>query len=207
MAFSIVKSILVAIALGQAVLGAPTPTEVTSSQTKNLAADAYLPQISPSFSSLPKASGIVSSYNSGPYKTPASLPTNSLSGYPESWKLPSTSHADVQAMIKKIDWTKVPNAPVRTIDGSGSIAPLSYGSSDPYCYWSDTKCVKPKVSYLPQDFYQCPKGDWGLSYDDGPLNLAYGEDAKTENAYAEPALYNFLVKQNNQKATLFVSKE
>lgn len=43
-------------------------------------------------------------------------------------------------------------------------------------------------------------GDWGLNYDDGPFNLA-GEEALDK--WAEPELYNFLAKTNDQKASLF----
>jgi hypothetical protein len=77
-------------------------------------------------------------------------------------------------------------------------------SKDPYCWWSDSNCVTPKVSYLPKDIYMCPNaGDWGLNYDDGPYNPS--DDDKELNKYAEPELYNFLAKNKNQKATLFVS--
>ena len=50
----------------------------------------------------------------------------------------------------------------------------------------------------------CPNaGDWGLNYDDGPYNPS--DDDEELNKYAEPELYNFLAKNKNQKATLFVS--
>lgn len=43
-------------------------------------------------------------------------------------------------------------------------------------------------------------GDWGLTYDDGPFNQGV---SAVDDPYAEPTLYNFLAKTNNQKATLF----
>lgn len=73
-------------------------------------------------------------------------------------------------------------------------------NTDPYCWWSDTNCVNPKVDYLPPDIYNCPNpGDWGLTYDDGPLNPA---NPPAPDQWAEPNLYNFLAA-SNQKATLF----
>lgn len=99
-------------------------------------------------------------------------------------------------------------APVRKQDSDGNWVSDSDGDSDPYCWWSSTNCVKPKAKYLPADVYTCPtNGDWGLTYDDGPFNRydADEDEAELENKYAEPALYNFLAKTKNQKATLFVS--
>ncbi|EIE84850.1 hypothetical protein RO3G_09560 [Rhizopus delemar RA 99-880] len=159
----------------------------------------YLPQFSPSFPKIKKASGVVSSYNAGPYDTSSKLSTETLKGYPEPWSSPDTSHPEIKAVYKKINWSKVPKAPVRKQKSNGDWEFDSDGDDDPYCWWSDTNCVKPKASYLPPDIYECPKkGDWGLTYDDGPFNKldADAEGASKENPYAEPALYNFLAKRN-----------
>lgn len=181
----------------QLVLAAPTATTSTATKT-------YMPQVSPIFPSLAPATDVVSSYNYGPYNTSAQLPTYTLTSYPEPWKTPDTTNAEVQAAIAKIDWSLVPNAPVRVQDANG-FTPDTDGSEDPYCWWSDTNCVTPKIN-IPQDYYTCGrKGDWGLSYDDGPFNLYTGADAAEENPYAEPALYNFLEEHENQKTNLFVS--
>lgn len=114
------------------------------------------------------------------------------------------------------------SAPVRKQDSNGNWVNDS-DENDKYCWWSSTNCVKPKVSYLPEDIYTCPNkwvdqyistlhpsnqyfsGDWGLNYDDGPFNRydADEDEAALENKYAEPALYNFLANTNNQKASLF----
>lgn len=161
------------------------------------------PQFSPSFPNVKPATGVVTSYNPGPYDTSPTLSLDKLKGYPEPWEIPSTSSAEVKAAYNKIDWSKVPKAPVRKQKSDGSWVKDSDGPSDPYCWWSSTNCVKPKASYLPTDIYTCPnKGDWGLNYDDGPFNRYTDENAAKENPYAEPALYNFLAK-TNQKATLF----
>ncbi|KAI9247358.1 hypothetical protein BY458DRAFT_484152 [Sporodiniella umbellata] len=166
----------------------------------------YLPQVSPVFpSNIPVPSGAATSYNDGPYKASNTLDTTPLSGFPAVWKIPSTTSSEVKAVYNSIDWTKVPNAPVRKIKSDGTFSPRSDGSNDPYCYWSSTNCVQPKASYLPPDLYECPtKGYWGLTYDDGPFNkVSTSEDyAAAENRYAEPALYDFL-GQRNLHASLF----
>ncbi|KAG2237530.1 hypothetical protein INT48_005566 [Thamnidium elegans] len=181
----------------QLVFAAPTKTTATASSTSD-----YIAQFSPIFPSMAPASGVVSSYNYGPYDTATTLPTTTLSGYPSPWASPDTKSNEVQDAYNKIDWSLVPKAPVRKQNSKGFV-PDTDGSKDPYCWWSDTNCVTPKIR-IPQDIYQCPtKGDWGLSYDDGPFNRYTDENAAVENPYAEPALYNFLAEHNNQKANLF----
>ncbi|CAO3644557.1 unnamed protein product [Mucor hiemalis] len=200
MKFSILGSSLILVSASQLAFAAPTKTQATPSSTSS-----YIPQVSPIFPSMAAATGVVSSYNNGPYNVSESLPTYQLSGYPEVWKTPDPSHAEVVAASAKIDWSLVPNAPVRKQNKAGDFVPNSDGDRDPYCWWSDTNCLKPKIA-IPEDFHSCPKkGDWGLSYDDGPFNIrdSSDKDAASENPYAEPALYNFLAKTNNQKANLF----
>ncbi|GAA5799936.1 hypothetical protein HPULCUR_005357 [Helicostylum pulchrum] len=161
------------------------------------------PQFSPVFPNVKPATGVVTSYNPGPYNNSPTLDTAGLKGYPNAWESPSTSSAEVKAAYNSIDWSKVPKAPVRKQKSDGSWVSDSDGDKDPYCWWSSTNCLTPKASYLPDDIYTCPKkGDWGLNYDDGPFNRYTDENAKKENPYAEPALYNFLQK-TNQKSTLF----
>lgn len=165
----------------------------------------YAPQFSPTFPGLTTPSGIVTSYNAGPYDTTTTLSTTPLTGFPESWVAPDPNNAEVQAVYNKIDWSKVPKAPVRKQNSDGSWVSTSDGASDPYCWWSSTNCVTPKASYLPPDIYTCNnKGDWGLTYDDGPFNRYTDSNAAMENPYAEPALYNFLVN-HNVHASLFVN--
>ncbi|KAI8993213.1 hypothetical protein BDB01DRAFT_315065 [Pilobolus umbonatus] len=55
---------------------------------------------------------------------------------------------------------------------------------DPYCDWTFTGCVRD------DDLFQCPKGQWALTYDDGPSEFS-------------PKLYDFLDKQN-VKVTFFM---
>ncbi|KAI9322731.1 hypothetical protein BX666DRAFT_1816383, partial [Dichotomocladium elegans] len=146
--------------------------------------------------------GVVTSYPTGPRDVGTTLPktTLNLSEYPAAWTSPSTSSAQVAAVVAAIDWSLVPNATINKATKSGDLDFSGYDDSDPYCWWSNTNCVTPKVSYLPEDIYYCPRaGDWGLNYDDGPFNPST-DDA--DNAYAEPNLYNFLA-EHNQSATLF----
>lgn len=163
------------------------------------------PQISPTFPSFPTPSNVVTSYNPGPYDTSATLSTQTLSGFPTTWIPADTTSKEVVDMYNKIDWTKVPKAPVRKQNADGSWVSTSDGASDPYCWWSSTNCVTPKASYLPSDIYTCPtQGDWGLNYDDGPFNRYTDSNAAEQNPYAEPALYNYLAN-NGLHSTLFVS--
>ncbi|KAI7907944.1 uncharacterized protein BX663DRAFT_445982 [Cokeromyces recurvatus] len=137
-------------------------------------------------------------------KDNSSIPTGSLpvidfnaAGYPSSWKMPPTTSAEVQAVIRAIDWSKVPNSPVRKAKSNGDLDMSGYDSSDPDCWWSATGCVQSKNPLIPPDVSACPQvGDWGLTYDDGPLTESDG------GIWAEPHLYDFLASQN-QKAGLF----
>ncbi|KAI8143934.1 hypothetical protein BJV82DRAFT_557660 [Fennellomyces sp. T-0311] len=125
-----------------------------------------------------------------------------LTDYPPPMKAPPIDDPEIKAVIDQIDWSKVPNAPVRKAV-NGAVDMSSYDDAqDPHCWWSSTLCTKPKVDYLPQDISTCPRaGDWGLNYDDGPYRV-WSEDKK-EKQWEEPRLYNFLVEQDKQKATLF----
>lgn len=165
----------------------------------------YAPQFSPIFPNLKTPTGVVTSYNAGPYDTTSKLSYERLEGFPETWKAPPTDLAEVKAAYNSIDWTKVPNAPIRRQNPDGSWVSTSDGANDPYCWWSSSNCLTPRVSYLPPDLYTCPnKGDWGLNHDDGPFNRYTDYNADKENPYAEPALYNFLAT-HNAHTSLFVN--
>lgn len=175
---------------------AATPT---SSGILAVSSPTWLPSVAP-------ISGLSTAVPTGSIPTGAlatSVPNFNASAYPEAWKTPPTDSAEVQAVIKALDWTKVPNAPTHKAESNGDLVMTGYDAdTDPYCWWSDTNCVKPKVDYLPEDIYYCPRpGDWGLTYDDGPFNPP--DPSQPENdKWAEPNLYNFLTA-HNQKATLF----
>lgn len=148
--------------------------------------------------------GVNSGYPTGKLNTSSTLSeeTLNLKNYPEPWSSPSTTSKEVKAVIAALDWTKVPKAPIRKTTSSGDIKMTGYNDADDsYCWWSNTNCVQPKASYLPKDISYCPRaGDWGLNYDDGPFNIA-GDEALDK--WAEPELYNYLAKTDDQKATLF----
>lgn len=160
------------------------------------------PQTSPAYlSHVVPIAGNVQSYPSGGNN---SIPTGPLpsvnftaTGYPTPWKLAPADSDEVKAAIAAIDWTLVPNSPVRKADSNGDLTFTGYSSSDPDCWWSATGCTKSKNPSIPEDVTACPEvGDWGLTYDDGPLTADDGA------SFAEPHLYDFLAA-HNQKAGLF----
>lgn len=160
------------------------------------------PQVSPAYlSNVVPISGNVQSYPSGDNN---SIPTGPLpsvnfnaTGYPTPWKLAPYDSAEVQAAIAAINWDIVPKSAVRKADSNGDLTFTGYDSNaDPDCWWSSSGCVKSKNPSIPPDVAACPEvGDWGLTYDDGPLTPDAG-------SWAEPNLYNFLAA-HNQKAGLF----
>ncbi|CAO3694230.1 unnamed protein product [Rhizopus stolonifer] len=182
-----------AIVLSFATVNAQSNTTTTSSSPPAQSSPSYLSNVVP-------MSGNVQSYPTSNSSIPTgALPSLSFNntGYPEGWKTPSTSSAEVQAVIASIDWGLIPNSTVRKADSNGDLTMTGYDSnSDPDCWWSASGCVESKNPTIPPDYYRCPNvGEWGLTYDDGPLT----SDAGT---WAEPNLYDFLAA-HNQKAGLF----
>lgn len=133
MRLSILSAVLL-IAGQQFVSAAPaaaakaTPTATSSSSSSNTTSS-YIPQFSPSLD-VPAATGVVTSYNYGPYNLTTTLDTTTLKGYPPTWESPDVNHPEVKAAIAKIDWTKVPNAPVRKQHPDGSWISTSDGPKD-----------------------------------------------------------------------------
>ncbi|KAI8087012.1 uncharacterized protein B0P05DRAFT_585230 [Gilbertella persicaria] len=126
----------------------------------------------------------------GPIKI---ISTLKKENYPQAWTAPDVNHPEVQAAIKAIDWTYVPN-----LDPQVEGGPNYDNSKDVACWWTNTQCTKPKVNYLPEDVRACASvGDFGLTYDDGPL-----PPQSVNDPWAEPRLYNFLAGIK-QRATLF----
>lgn len=171
-----------------------TSTSSTPSSPPAQVSPAYLSNVVP----LP---GNVESYPTGGN---GSVPTGPLatvsfntSGYPTPWKKAPTTGAEVQAAIAAINWNVVPNAAVRKANANGDLSFSGYDSNtDPDCWWSASGCIKSKNPSIPPDVAACPEvGDWGLTYDDGPLTSDAG-------SWAEPNLYDFLAT-HNQKAGLF----
>jgi hypothetical protein len=180
---------------------APTTTGNSTVTRTGLA-----PQVSPQFPNLHVSSDALYSYNTGILNVSETLSRAKLNlkNYPEPWSSPDVTHPEIVAAVKAINWDFVPKISVR----DAHLDTSKYDDSkDTDCWWTSSGCLKPKVNYLPEDVSFCPrKGEWGLTYDDGPFNF-YDDDekeAKTENKYAEPQLYNYLAEQN-LKSTLFVS--
>ncbi|KAF9390073.1 hypothetical protein BGX21_011549 [Mortierella sp. AD011] len=161
----------------------------------------YLAQTSPSWlSSVQTASGVVKSWPASSTSPSGPLPSSNFNftGYPDQDKIVTNAATDpnIVAVMKTIDWSKVPNATVTT-DSSQS----TYDQNDPYCWWSYNLCVTPKADYIPPDIWICPEpGTWGLTYDDGPLY--YWPSTPENEVWAEPNLYDFLLNHNDQKANL-----
>lgn len=79
--------------------------------------------------------------------------------YPKLYTTADITHPEIKAVIDSIDWNYVPNIPVRSPDGGDN---YDY-NKDPDCWWSQTECTTPKVSYLPKDVSYCTNpGDFGL---------------------------------------------
>ncbi|KAI8971559.1 hypothetical protein BDF20DRAFT_824864 [Mycotypha africana] len=94
--------------------------------------------------------------------------------------------ADGSAPVPKPEWLEliknanITNAPV--LKSNGDDGPNVNGA-DKYCDWAMSGCMGSSIG-------SCPKGIWGLTFDDGPSDVS-------------PKLYDFL-KSTNQKATLFM---
>lgn len=149
------------IALSNADAATATSSEQATT-TATPTADSLLAVSSPAWlSSVTPMAGLPSAVPSGSVPTgvlTATLPGFNLSAYPEGWKTPPTDSAEVQAVISALDWTKVPNAAVRKAKSNGDLDMSGYdANTDPYCWWSDTNCVNPKVDYLPEDISYCPR--------------------------------------------------
>ncbi|KAI9012565.1 hypothetical protein CLU79DRAFT_769942 [Phycomyces nitens] len=98
--------------------------------------------------------------------------------YPTSGSKPTPKPEWVTEMNKG----SIAAAPV--LKESGSNGPQQSGSSDTYCDWTFTGCTRAT------DIVACPKGQWGITYDDGPTQFS-------------SKLYDFL-DTTKQKATLFM---
>lgn len=125
-----------------------------------------------------------------------------VTSYPAPNKQPPVDHPEVQAVLKHLDFNKIPKSKPRIVK-DWVFDTKDYSPTDPDCWWSSSLCKKPKVSYLPEDISICPtKGIWGLNYDDGPYKKWWPANEK-EKEYDQPRFYNYLVEKGKQKATLF----
>lgn len=114
--------------------------------------------------------------------------------WPTVWEIATSNgmnkSAEFLSVYNSVDWSKAPNIPVRTFNADGSLDMTGYSDSDPDCWWSFSTCVKPKLSDVYADIYQCNEPEtWGLTYDDGPN-------------CSQNAFYDFL-QEKKLKATMF----
>lgn len=148
---AIFSSIAASIAIVSAV-----PVNGTAATNSSSTSSGILAMKSPSF--LPnfpaRSTEPLSPVPTGPITSNTSL---KVEDYPEPWAAPDVKHAEVQAAIKAIDWTHVPKFAPRT-------AGMTYDDNkDEACWWTNTQCTTPKVSYLPEDVKYCPEvSDFGL---------------------------------------------
>ncbi|CAG8499921.1 13441_t:CDS:2 [Acaulospora colombiana] len=126
-------------------------------------------------------------------KNPAPSVTMTFNGrkliYPAIDETPNTDDPIVKRWVKTLDFSKVPNLPP---SNGGQI-----NYDQPNCK-AETSMKPNQGSWTcqkytaPDDIVTCPKkGDWGLTYDDGPSK-------------STPKLLDFLL-QRNLKATFFVT--
>ncbi|KAI9361981.1 hypothetical protein BD770DRAFT_340422 [Pilaira anomala] len=99
--------------------------------------------------------------------------------FPQAGIIP-TAKPEWLELIKNVD---IANAPVYKV-GNGLGPQPEVPGQDPFCDWTFTGC-KAK-----DDLYKCPKGQWSLTYDDGPSEFS-------------PKLYDYLDKVD-VKVTFFM---
>ncbi|KAF9433495.1 chitin deacetylase [Entomortierella beljakovae] len=101
--------------------------------------------------------------------------------YPKQDAIAPTDTALVKQWLAELNLTDVPTFPVVPFTAAGDPkSPNSIPAAS--CDWTITGCFN-------KDIVTCPKGVWGLTYDDGPTEFS-------------SQLYDFLDK-TDQKATLF----
>ncbi|CAO3600348.1 unnamed protein product [Absidia cylindrospora] len=128
------------------------------------------------------------------YETPAQFKYVE-SEWPTMWETATSNgmnkSAEFTTLYKSINWSKMPNIPVRKATADGGLDMTGYDEDkDPDCWWSASTCTKPKHQGVNEDIYQCPEPDtWGLTYDDGP-NCSHN------------AFYDFL-EEKKLKASMF----
>ncbi|KAI8066155.1 hypothetical protein BDF21DRAFT_388480 [Thamnidium elegans] len=99
--------------------------------------------------------------------------------FPEAGIIP-TAKPEWLELIKNVE---IANAPVYKVENGLGPQPEVPGQ-DPHCDWTFTGCL------AKDDLYKCPKGQWALTYDDGPSEFS-------------PKLYDYL-DTVNAKVTFFM---
>ncbi|KAI7856346.1 hypothetical protein BDC45DRAFT_503736 [Circinella umbellata] len=135
----------------------------------------------------PSSSELASSPSTSPDTAAAATPVAG-NGNASGFQFKETYPADSAKPSPKPEWMQIiananiTDAPV--VKANGESGPQQQGDADPYCDWTFTTCTRDT------DIVTCPKGQWGITYDDGPTDFS-------------PKLYDYL-KETNQKATFFM---
>ncbi len=118
-----------------------------------------------------------------------------INDFPTNWAPATLVQGDEEAaaLFAQLNQTlgdKVANVQVK-VGTMGDFSGYQYdNAADPDCWWTKTRCTKPKDESIPADIDRLPEPNtWGFGYDDGP-NCSHN------------ALYNFMA-ENKQKATMF----
>ncbi|KAG7441949.1 carbohydrate esterase family 4 protein [Guyanagaster necrorhizus] len=114
-----------------------------------------------------------------------------ITGYslPSIWQPATILPDDAEAQAK---WQSISGSIPTNISGTptGDFSDVSYPTDDPDCWWTNSKCVIPKLQGLPPDVASVPE----------PLTLGYGFDDGPNCSHN--AFYDYLTSQD-QKATMF----
>ncbi|KAF8151588.1 hypothetical protein B0H34DRAFT_664787, partial [Crassisporium funariophilum] len=123
-----------------------------------------------------------------PYSYP--IVANAISSFPVVWSPATILENDTNALTKwQAIQKNVPDIPTKGTP-TGDITGVNYTASDPDCWWTYSKCTKPKWAGIPEDIDTVPEPrTLGYGFDDGP-NCSHN------------AFYDYL-KEHNQKATMF----
>lgn len=119
---------------------------------------------------------VIQAQNSTTNSTTSNSTTHSTESYPADGAKPVPKPEWLE-LIKNANITKAP-----VLKSNGDDGPSTSGP-DNYCDWAKSGCMGNSIG-------DCPKGQWGLTFDDGPSDVS-------------PILYDFL-KTTDQKATLFM---
>ncbi|KAG2178850.1 hypothetical protein INT43_001696 [Umbelopsis isabellina] len=109
------------------------------------------------------------------------VPTGTYT-WKQTYPAPGSVPVPKPEWVAALDQSKIAQAPVVKLENGSPVNPTP--GSDPYCDWTFGGCTRA------DDIYECKKGDWGITYDDGPTTFS-------------PKLYDYL-DSINQKATLFL---
>ncbi|KAH8549879.1 hypothetical protein BGW37DRAFT_501061 [Umbelopsis sp. PMI_123] len=178
------RSLILIAALALASVNAATTTEATTTTTA--AATHTTTTKAPAATTTTKAAvtttaAPTTTSSAAATAAPTYVPTGTFV-WKQTYPAPGSVPVPKPEWVSGLDTAKIAAAPVVTLTNGSPVNPAP--GSDPYCDWTFGGCTRA------DDIFQCKKGDWGLTYDDGPTGFS-------------PKLYDYL-DSINQKATLFL---